>query len=74
MAMLCGLEMTKSNIVHVVRVRNDKIEYCSRCARLIMNYEAIITGIRGVLDGKIIYWVTRSCCGAKSSIIETSIQ
>lgn len=57
----------------VVRVRNDKIEYCSNCARLLQNYEVTITGVRGVLDGHTVYWVTRSCCGFKSSIIDYAI-
>ena len=26
-----------------------------------------------ILEGKTLYWVTRSCCGWKSSVIETSI-
>lgn len=52
----------------------DGIDYCSNCGRLLKNYEATITGIRGELDGHILYWVTRKCCGHKSSIIDTEIQ
>ena len=51
----------------------DAISYCSNCGRLLKNYEVTITGVRGVLKGKTIYWVTRKCCGHKSSIIETEI-
>jgi len=50
------------------------IVYCSNCGRLLKNYSATITGVRGVLDGKTLYWVTRNCCGHKSSIIETEIR
>ena len=57
----------------VVRASADEIAYCSNCGRLLKNYEATITGIRGVLNGKTIYWVTRNCCGWKSSMIETEI-
>ena len=51
----------------------DAISYCATCGRLLKNYTVTITGVRGVLDGKTIYWVTRECCGHKSSIIETEI-
>ena len=51
----------------------DAISYCANCGRLLKNYTVTITGVRGVLDGKTIYWVTRECCGHKSSIIETEI-
>lgn len=57
----------------VVRASTGDIVYCSNCGRLLKNYEATITGIRGVLDGKTLYWVTRHCCGWKSSMIETEI-
>jgi len=57
----------------VVRVRHYNIEYCSNCARLLMNYDATITGVRGVLNGHTVYWVTRHCCGIKSSIIDYTI-
>ena len=52
---------------------HDDIAYCSNCGRLLKNYEVTITGVRGVLNGKTLYWVTRRCCGHKSSIIETEI-
>jgi len=51
----------------------DTISYCSNCGRLLKNYSATITGVRGVLDGHTLYWVTRNCCGHKSSIIDTEI-
>ena len=49
------------------------IEYCSGCGRLLKNYQATIVGVRGVLDGKTVYWITRNCCGKKTSMIETEI-
>lgn len=51
----------------------DDIDYCSNCGRILKNYEVTITGVRGVLDGHALYWVTRNCCGHKSSIIDTEI-
>ena len=57
----------------VVQLRSNVIQYCPRCAKLLMNYEATITGLRGVLDGKKIYWITRKCCGYKTSVIESDI-
>lgn len=57
----------------VVQVKSFKVEYCRGCAKLLTNYEATITGVRGVLDGKTVYWIKRSCCGYKSSVSETSI-
>ena len=36
------------------------IVYCSNCGRLLKNYSATITGVRGVLDGHTLYWVTRN--------------
>ncbi len=56
-----------------VRCSSDMIAYCPNCGRLLKNYEATITGVRGVLDGKTLYWVTRKCCNYKTSIIETEI-
>lgn len=56
-----------------VRCSADMIAYCSNCGRLLKNYDATITGVRGVLNGKTLYWVERKCCGWKSSIIETEI-
>ena len=50
------------------------VQYCSGCGRLLKDYQATITGVRGVLDGKMVYWVTRTCCGVKTSMIETEIQ
>ena len=52
---------------------HDDIAYCSNCGRLLKNYYVTITGVRGELNGKKLYWVTRNCCGHKSSIIETEI-
>lgn len=46
------------------------IDYCPRCAKLLKNYEATITGVRGILDGYPVYWITRKCCGYKTSEIE----
>lgn len=61
------------SIGDTVSIRSTQINYCPRCARLLMNYEATITGIRGVLDGKTIYWITRKCCDYKTSILESDI-
>ena len=61
------------SVGNTVRCSKDMIEYCSRCGTLLKNYQATITGVRGVLDGKTIYWVTRNCCGQRSTIIETEI-
>ena len=52
---------------------HDDIVYCSNCGRLLKNYEVTITGVRGELNGKKLYWVIRNCCGHRSSIIETEI-
>ena len=51
----------------------NAIDYCSSCGRLLKNYEVTITGVRGVLDGHTVYWVTRNCCGHNTSIIDTEI-
>ena len=56
-----------------VTCSKSAIEYCSGCGRLQKNYQATIVGVRGVLDGKTIYWVTRTCCGWKNSMTETEI-
>lgn len=49
------------------------IAYCPNCAALLKNFKATITGVRGVLKGETIYWVTYHCCGHKSSLIESDI-
>lgn len=56
-----------------VTCTKSAIEYCSGCGRLLKNYQATIVGVRGVLDGKTVYWITRNCCGKKTSMIETEI-
>ena len=56
-----------------VTCSHSDIVYCSNCGRLLKNYSATITGVRGVLNGRTLYWVTRNCCGHKSSIIDTEI-
>lgn len=63
------------SIGDVVNCKNWTIEYCPNCAKLIMYYQATITGFRGIdaLDGKDVYWIIRSCCGHKTSITEFSI-
>lgn len=50
-----------------------EIRYCQRCAKLLANYEATITGIRGILNGVPVYWITRKCCGYETSEIEYAI-
>ena len=61
------------SIGDTVLCSRDDIAYCANCGRLLKNYSATITGVRGVLNGHTLYWVTRNCCGHKSSIIETEI-
>jgi len=61
------------SIGDTVLCSHSDIVYCSNCGRLLKNYSATITGVRGVLNGHTLYWVTRNCCGHKSSIIDTEI-
>ena len=56
-----------------VTCTKSAIEYCSGCGRLLRNYQATIVGVRGVLDGNTIYWITRNCCGKKTSMSELEI-
>ena len=57
-----------------VTCTKSAIEYCEGCGRLLNNYQAKITGVRGVLDGNTIYWITRNCCGKKTIMSELEIQ
>ena len=57
----------------VVICESLQITYCPSCARLIMKFTVTITGLRGILDGVPVYWVTYHCCGHKTSQIETAI-
>ena len=57
------------SIGDVVICSKSSIAYCS-CGKLLKNYQATITGFRGTLDGIDIYWVTRHCCGNKTSASE----
>ena len=63
------------SIGDVVNCNKSSIEYCPYCGRLLRNYQATISGIRGIdaLDGKDVYWINRHCCGSFSSVIETEI-
>ena len=56
-----------------VRCMRWSVEYCPKCGKLVMNYEATITGVRGETDGKTLYWVTFGCCGYRSSVSEAAI-
>ena len=56
-----------------VTCSKSAIEYCSGCGKLLKNYQATIVGVRGVLDGNTIYWITRNCCGKKTSMSELEI-
>ncbi|MBR2869139.1 MAG: hypothetical protein IKB88_08800 [Clostridia bacterium] len=60
----------KYRVGDVVIINPPTIDYCPRCAKLLKNYEATITGVRGILNGNPIYWITRKCCGYKTSEIE----
>ena len=57
-----------------VTCSKSAIAYCEGCGRLLKNYQATIVGVRGVLNGKTVYWITRACCGRKTSMHETEIQ
>lgn len=63
----------KYRVGDVVIINQTEIKYCPRCAKLLSNYEATITGVRGILDGNPIYWITRKCCGYETSEIEYAI-
>ncbi len=63
----------KYRVGDVVIINPSEITYCPSCAKLLKNYEATITGIRGILNGSPVYWITRKCCGCKSSEIEYAI-
>ena len=63
----------KYRVGDVVIINPMEITYCPRCAKLLKNYEATITGVRGILNGVPIYWITRKCCGYKTSEIENVI-
>ena len=56
-----------------VRCNRWSVDYCPKCGKLLLNYEATITGVRGVVDGKTLYWVTFSCCGYRTSVSESAI-
>lgn len=56
-----------------VRMKSSQIRYCPGCGKLLLEYEATITGVRGVHDGKTYYYITHNCCGYKSSEIESAI-
>lgn len=60
----------KYRVGDVVKINPPIIDYCPKCAALLKNYEATITGLRGILDGNPVYWITLKCCGHKSSVIE----
>ena len=63
----------KYRVGDVVIINPPEINYCPRCAKLLKNYEATITGVRGILNGVPIYWITRKCCEYKTSEIENVI-
>lgn len=56
-----------------VRMKSSVVKYCPNCGRLMLEYTATITGVRGVLDGKTVYYIKLGCCGHKTSEIETAI-
>lgn len=57
-----------------VRCQGKMLNYCPSCGRLLMDYEATITGVRGMYDdGLTAYWATLNCCGKKTTIYESEI-
>ena len=56
-----------------IRCRRKMVNYCSKCGRLLMNFEATITEEDCILNGKKYYWVSLSCCGARDNVCESSI-
>ena len=61
------------NVGDFVKCRSFEVQYCKGCGKLIQNYQGTITGVRGVLKGKTVYWIKLDCCGYRTSVIETSI-
>lgn len=63
------------SIGDVVNCEKRTVVYCPKCGKLIMHYQATITGFRAIdaLDGKDFYWITLSCCGHKTSVSEIAI-
>ena len=65
------------SIGDVVNCKKLTVEYCPNCGKLIMNFQATITGFRSIdepeLDGKDQYWITYNCCGHKTNINEIAI-
>ena len=57
----------------MVQVRNETLEYCPGCGKMMTSYEATITDVRGALDGNTVYWVTYNCCGRRASVAEDCI-
>lgn len=55
-----------------VVIHTYTIQYCNGCGRLLNGSTAVITGHRGVLDGANIWWITRDCCGHRTSEIATA--
>lgn len=63
----------KYRVGDVVIINPSEINYCPSCAKLLKNYEATITGVRGILNSVPVYWITRKCCGYETSEIEYAI-
>ena len=61
------------SIGDVVNCNKSAIEYCSKCGKLLKNYQATIRGFRGILDGISIYWIIRHCCSSNNSANELEI-
>lgn len=61
------------SIGDVVNCEKTRIEYCPKCGKLILNYQATIIGLRGTLDGNDVYSIYRHCCSSRNSAIETEI-
>ena len=65
---------TNYEIGDTVFVEDIEINYCRNCGRLLLNYEGKITGLRGILEGKPIYWVACPSCGHERSVSEIAIK
>lgn len=63
----------KYSVGDVVKINLPTIDYCPSCARLLKYYDATITGVRGILNGNPVYWITMKCCGHKTSVLENVI-
>lgn len=56
-----------------VRLKRTEVTHCPGCSKVLIEYNATITGVRDLLDGSLLYYTKHNCCGFRGYTEEDDI-